>query len=86
MKMTYQAIITGDKVTWLGEPPPQGDVPIRAQIDLQDYADLRVADGNVLASVCEEIGRMTGGIQSIPDPVSWQHEQRTDRPLPGREP
>ena len=26
-----------------------------------------------------------GGIRSIPDPVTWQREQRKDRPLPGRE-
>jgi hypothetical protein len=26
-----------------------------------------------------------GGISSISDPVAWQKEQRTDRPLPGRE-
>lgn len=27
-----------------------------------------------------------GGIAGISDPVAWQREQRTDRPLPGREP
>lgn len=32
----------------------------------------------------EQLAAM-GGIQSIPDPVAWQKEQRKDRPLPGRE-
>lgn len=27
-----------------------------------------------------------GGIAGIPDPMAWQREQRSDRPLPGREP
>lgn len=27
----------------------------------------------------------SGGIQSIKDPVTWQREQRKDKPLPGRE-
>ena len=84
--MTYQAIITGDKVTWLGEAPPQADKPIRARIDLQDQVELVGANGDALAAVCEQIGKLTGGIQSIPDPLAWQREQRADRPLPGREP
>lgn len=26
-----------------------------------------------------------GGIRSIPDPVEWQREMRTERPIAGRE-
>ena len=43
-------------------------------------------DGRLLAALCEDIARKTGGIASIPDPVAWQREQRIDRPTPGREP
>jgi hypothetical protein len=85
MKETYEAIFTGDKVTWIGTPPPPSDRPIRARIDLHDQPELKGTDGKVLAAVCEDIARKTGGIQSIPDPVAWQREQRNDRPLPGRE-
>ncbi|HLR27021.1 MAG TPA: hypothetical protein VK112_14240 [Fodinibius sp.] len=40
--------------------------------------------GRRMVEVLKKIAK-SGGISSIEDPSEWQREQRTDRPLPGRE-
>lgn len=53
-------------------------------VSLQDPSEAKGDRGQSMASVLQ---RMAGrqALSSIADPLAWQHEIRTDRPLPGRE-
>ena len=82
---TYEAIIEGDKVTWIGDRPAvAGRAHVRMKIELLSEGDQ--PNGTKLARIAREAVEQYGGITSIPDPVAWQREIRQDRPLPGREP
>ncbi|MFT3785190.1 MAG: hypothetical protein QM770_03370 [Tepidisphaeraceae bacterium] len=88
MKTTYEAILIGDKLEWIGErPETSGEARVRVEFETTEPAPTLPAggDGAALARVLRDI-RAQGGITSIEDPVAWQREQRVDRPLPGREP
>lgn len=82
MATTYEAILTGEHLTWLGHAPPStGPVRVRVELDVPPAA----SHGPDLARLCEEIAHSSGGISSISNPVEWQRQQRQDRPMPGRE-
>lgn len=83
MKNTYEAIIDGDKVTWVGERPNDvGSLSVTIKI----RKPIVGTDGKILAEMARRMIAETGGITSVKDPVAWQRAQRSDRPLPGREP
>lgn len=85
MATTYKAILTGDRLQWLGEAPEtNGGIPVevtvtRAPAPLDEDARRRqliaAMDALVASGVAENFG----------DPIEWQREVRKDRPLPGRE-
>lgn len=47
-------------------------------------ADPKKFKGTLLEAF-EELRKVGGLDEIIPDPVAWQREQRVDRPLPGRD-
>jgi len=85
MSITYQAILKGDRVEWIGDAPDtNGGVPV--QITVLDQSSHMENDprGAAMAAALQQIAD-TGGISAIIDPVEWQREIRKDRPLPGRD-
>lgn len=76
-------------------PPPRAarlERLIIGLLDLVEPESVQISDAteqhhrreHALAALDRIAAR--GGIAGIPDPVAWQREQRSDRPLPGREP
>jgi hypothetical protein len=84
---TYQALLRGDRLEWLGEAPePQTDAPLSVQVTVLEQEPL--ADehtrGYAMAALLEKLAdRRT--FSTITDPVRWQRELRQERELPGRE-
>lgn len=78
---TYEAIIDGDKVTWVGEAPqdPKG---LRGTFQVSE--PIQGTDGKLLVKLLEDI-RAEGGVTGFGDAAEWQRQERIDRPLPGRE-
>ncbi len=88
MELSYEAILKGNELEWLGEKPEEthGKKPLHVQIVILEGATVqpRRPDPKAAAAALERMAAM-GGVTSIPDPVAWQRETRKDRPLPGRE-
>jgi hypothetical protein len=88
MSQSYQAVLNGNHLEWIGEAPePHG--PTRVEITLlkpepPESQEARRARRKVAVDALAELAA-AGGIASIPDPAAWQREIRQDRPLPGRE-
>lgn len=89
MELTYEAILKGNKLEWLGAMPKEthGTKPLHVRIVVLEGASSqpRRPDPKAAAAALERMAAM-GGVKSISDPVAWQRETRKDRPLPGREP
>ena len=86
MPTTYKAILTGDRVQWIGDAPATNGA-VRVEIELLEprAADEDASErGAAMAAALQRLADL-GGIPEIPDPVEWQREQRKDRRLPGRE-
>ncbi|MEK7249055.1 MAG: hypothetical protein AAB209_01400 [Bacteroidota bacterium] len=86
---SYEAILKGNEVEWLGEMPDavRTKKPVYVEIVLLEESAQHPrtqSDPKAMFAALEKIARM-GGVKSIPDPVVWQRETRKDRPLPGRE-
>jgi hypothetical protein len=87
MKTSYEAIIDGDRLIWIGEAPDAGRrLRARVYVSPEQEALPPGVTGKDLADHIRKVVAETGGVTSIKDPVAWQREQRVDRPLPGREP
>jgi hypothetical protein len=88
MELTYEAILKGNEVEWLGKVPEaiNGGKPLRVQIVVleQKSSQRKQTDPKAMLVALEKIASQ-GGVKSIPDPLAWQIETRKDRPLPGRE-
>ncbi|MBI5385741.1 MAG: hypothetical protein HZA90_13765 [Verrucomicrobia bacterium] len=90
MLTTLKATVQGDRIQWLEDSEgvfpasrlvqalitPLEEPPVAATPD--ERSQRRVAALKKLASL--------NAFSSIQDPVAWQHEVRSDRELPGREP
>lgn len=89
MTTAYEAILNGDRVTWVGQPPPS---------EATNGTRVTVAISNGAAPITpeERRKRMIAALEALAalpsrsfdgvDPVAWQREVRADRPLPGRNP
>jgi hypothetical protein len=86
MLQTYKAILRGDHIEWLGQPPENPD-PVKVHITfLEEAASEAVLErGRVMAEALATLaGR--GSFAKISDPMAWQRETRSERNLPIREP
>lgn len=87
MVRQYKAIIRGDRLEWIDQPPVLG-AAASVTITVDDGDDIQTKTRqpgdrtvlNILENLAED-----GGIKGIPDPVAWQREIRRDRELPGRD-
>ncbi len=86
MLQTYKAILYGDHVEWL-EQPPEKPHPVQVHITfLEETASEAVLDrGRVMAEALAALASR-GTFTAISDPVAWQREMRSERTLPNREP
>jgi hypothetical protein len=85
MERTYWAVLHKGRLEWMGTQPeidPDRQVEVKVVIsDEQAYAPRYNEEAvNALREIA-----ISGGVQSIKDPVAWQREVRKDRPLPGRD-
>lgn len=89
MTHTYPAVLRDGRIEWTGDPPPGlpagTPVPVQITLALPAEAPEAAADRRARRAAELEAYVASGGLRSIPDPVAWQREQRTDRPLPGRD-
>ena len=88
MMTTYHGILKGDRIEWDQDRPVnlRADHPVQVFVTIIQQAEEETIDepsGEKLFAILEEIAA-AGGIQSIPDPLAWEREQREDRELPGR--
>jgi hypothetical protein len=84
---TYQALLHGDRLEWLGEAPePQTDAPLRVHVTVLEQEPLAAgqARGHAMAALLEKLAERRT-FSAITDPGRWQRELRQDRELPGRE-
>jgi hypothetical protein len=86
MPETYQGVLHGDRIEWSGEAPPftegQG---VRVQVTVLEKANGGGSEqGRRMAAALEKLAACQS-VPSISDPASWERQERTDRPLPGRE-
>jgi hypothetical protein len=83
MLRTYKAVLRGNHVEWVDAPPvPTRPTPVHITL-LEESAEPPRARGQEMARALEALAQ-SGGLSSIPDPMSWQREQRQERTLPGR--
>jgi hypothetical protein len=89
MLETYQGILEGDRIKWVGDAPPRplGQARVRVHVTLLDPVptdEEEVIRGRRRAEALERLAAR-GGVASVPDPLAWEREMREDRPLPGRD-
>lgn len=86
MLQTYKAILHGDHVEWL-EQPPEKPRPVQVHITfLEETASQAVLErGPAMAEALAALASRST-LAAISDPVAWQRELRSERTLPNREP
>ena len=82
MARTYKAVLSGDRVEWLDQSP-ETDEPIPVHIIVPDTTQRQLSQpaGSTAGALLRMLADR-GAFADITDPVSWQREQRKDRPLP----
>jgi len=85
MLRTYKAILHGDQVEWL-EQPPEKSQPVQVHITVleEPLAEPTRERGRAMAEALAALARR-GTFVEITDPVQWQRELRAERELPDRE-
>lgn len=86
MSTIYDAILRDNQLEWNATPPaiaPGTAVHVQVIVGLDATA---ISEDKRQAQVLAALDRIAarGGIESIPDPLAWEREIRTDRDLPGR--
>jgi cytolysin (calcineurin-like family phosphatase) len=83
MLQTYKARLHGTQVEWLGEIPSElhdgQDVHITL-LEENSLAQPTPSKGQQMAAILKELA-LLNTTASIDDPVAWQRETRTDKPL-----
>ncbi len=84
MLNTYRAVLYGNKIKWI-DTPPRRTRPVEVQVTLLGEMALTSSSerGQAMAEALENLAE-AGTFSEISDPVTWQHEARQDRVLPGR--
>lgn len=88
MADTYEGILEGDRIRWIGPRPPSGKVRVIPAADesarLPPLPESTPEQRARLVQALEAAAELDP-YREIEDPVAWQREIRKDRPLPGRE-
>ena len=85
---TYSAILHGDRLEWLGEPPVEtnDDGVVRVEVKILGSESHASSDVERRRRAVDALRRLAeSGWDAPEDSVAWQREIREDRPLPGRE-
>ena len=92
MSQTFHAILRGDRLEWTGDAPsalsPDRAIPVTVVVEESAGSPIDADDdGERWRLAVEALRRIAARdpFAGIGDPVEWQREIRTDRPLPGRE-
>ncbi|WP_035987721.1 hypothetical protein [Leptolyngbya sp. KIOST-1] len=85
MTQTYRAILKNNQITWLGDRPnlseaEEVDIVVVRSLAAPSKAEQQQKVATLLAQLAA-----VRPFEDIPDPVTWQREQRRDRALPFRE-
>jgi hypothetical protein len=89
MLQTYKAILRGNRLEWRDSPPaaiPE-DRPVAVHVTILDDAapvDTPPNPGQQLAALLEQLAQIHA-LVDIADPVTWERDVRSDRPLLDRE-
>jgi hypothetical protein len=85
MLRTYKAILHGDQVEWLEQPPEKSE-PVQVYITVLEEPTVEPTRGRgrVMAEALAALAQR-GTFAEITDPVEWQRELRDERVLPDRE-
>ncbi len=83
MPHTYEAILDGNRVEWMGKAP-EHEGPLRVRVIILERQQSIVARGEKMAEALGKLAEVDA-FSDIEDPVQWQREIRQDRVLPGRE-
>lgn len=82
---TYTAVLRNGQIEWGSQGPPQlppnTSVPVQVTVVTATPGQ---GNGVGMAAALARIAAR-GGAPEFGDPVEWQIEERTDRPLPGRD-
>ena len=87
MLQSYQAVLIGNRLKWIGDVPEyESKRPIDVHVRFLEERVLPrdASRGREMAEILEQLAQSASVIR-ITDPISWQREVRKDRPLPGRE-
>jgi hypothetical protein len=90
LNTTFRAILKGDRLQWSEGRPPEitGDRAVSVDVTILDdqrFSASRYADtGEKMAAFLEKLAA-SQATKDLEDPVSWQRQVRSDRPLPGRD-
>lgn len=84
MLRVYRAILRGDRVQWIDQPPKkQRPIPVHITL-IQNEPNISHTRGESMASALENLAHQ-GGLKHIVDPTAWQKQIREDKPLMGRD-
>jgi hypothetical protein len=87
MPNTYKALLKGDRLEWVEEPPQElrSGQPLTVSVSVvQQPSDSPKARGRRMAEALEKLAEINA-LPDIPHPEAWERETREDRPLPGRD-
>lgn len=81
MSETYQAIITGNTIRWLAEPPKEleSGKEISVEITLKKVDERNRDKGAVMYNALKNLSKLKGEISSIENPSEWQRNIRKER-------
>lgn len=87
MLQTYKARLYGTQIEWLGEIPNDlhdgQDVHITLLEEDSAVVQNALSQGQQMAILLKELAALN--IASIEDPMTWQRDLRTDKPLADRD-
>jgi len=89
MPKVYKAVLSGNRLEWLEDPPSNLDsgqsVTIAVSILEESTSPTkRSTGGQEMADALENLAA-SGALPDLTDPEAWQREARQDRTLPGRD-
>jgi hypothetical protein len=89
MPNSYKAVLKGNHLEWLEDPPTNLDLdqPVTVKVSiLEEPASLtqRATQGQKMADALEKLA-VLNALRDVTDPEAWQREARQDRTLPGRD-
>ena len=79
MSNTFKALLRGNRLEWSGEVPERlnEDQPLRVSVTILEGDP---GQGQRMAEALEKLAQLNVAA-AIPDPLSWEREQREDRKL-----